>query len=133
MDNSPPQALPLIREEFMQEYHLRPSYKQPPGIFQQSSNGQVEQNWPGTALAVENACPARPKEERLSVPPLCTIRLLPTRYKTKNAIMSILRNGEVVLEFLKFRPKLNEDRISDICRISHDGRRIIIYQPDPGR
>ncbi|KAI8122176.1 hypothetical protein FF38_05750 [Lucilia cuprina] len=71
--------------------------------------------------------------EHISVPPLNTKRLLPTRYKTKNAIMSILKHGEVVLEFIKYRAKYNSDRITDICWISSDGMRIIIYQPDPGR
>ncbi|EDW18870.1 uncharacterized protein Dmoj_GI13469 [Drosophila mojavensis] len=71
--------------------------------------------------------------EHISVPPLNTLRLQPTRYKTKNAIMSIVANGEVVIEFIKCKSRMNEDRIVDICRISNDGRRIIIYQPDPGR
>lgn len=71
--------------------------------------------------------------ERLSVPPLNTNRLLPTRYKTKNAIMSILSGGEVVLEFIKYKSRLREDRITDIYWFSKDGLRITIYQPDPGR
>ncbi|XP_012155666.1 serine/threonine-protein kinase PLK4 isoform X2 [Ceratitis capitata] len=72
-------------------------------------------------------------EDRISVPPLNTERLLPTRYKTKNAIMSILIGGEVTLEFIKYKSRLREDRITDICWISKDGMRITIYQPDPGR
>ncbi|XP_067612634.1 serine/threonine-protein kinase PLK4 [Eurosta solidaginis] len=72
-------------------------------------------------------------EERLNVPPLNTERLMPTRYKTKNAIMSIITGGEVVLEFIKYKSRLREDRITDICWISKDGMRITIYQPDPGR
>lgn len=71
--------------------------------------------------------------ESISVPPLNTNRLQATRYKTKNAIMSILRTGEVVLEFIKYKSKYKEDRVTDICWISGDGMRIIIYQPDPGR
>ena len=71
--------------------------------------------------------------ERLSVAPLNTLRLQPTRYKTKNAIMSILKHGEVVIEFTKYKAKYNSDRVTDICWISGDGMRIIIYQPDPGR
>ncbi|XP_016925999.3 serine/threonine-protein kinase PLK4 [Drosophila suzukii] len=134
------QGLPQIEEEFMQDHHRLP-YEQP-GLFRQTSTGLADQNWPGTCKMppirmdmdmVPNCRPVLLKEERISVPPLSSKRLLPTRYKTKNAIMSILRNGEVVLEFIKFRPKLNEDRICDICRISDDGQRIIIYQPDPGR
>lgn len=71
--------------------------------------------------------------ERISVPPLKTTRLQATRYKTKNAIMSILKRGDVVIEFIKYKAKLNADRITDICWISSDGMRIILYQPDPGR
>ncbi|XP_017042337.1 serine/threonine-protein kinase PLK4 [Drosophila ficusphila] len=140
VDNSvPQQVLPQIQEGFKKD-QIRPAYEQPV-IFPPTSTGLTEQNWPGTAkvppfrldmLIGQNSRPA-PKEERISVSPLNTKRLLPTRYKTKNAIMSILRNGEVVLEFIKFRPQLNEDRVNDICRISDDGQRIIIYQPDPGR
>ncbi|XP_017072409.1 serine/threonine-protein kinase PLK4 isoform X2 [Drosophila eugracilis] len=138
VDNSgPQQVLPQIREEF-EDLHRLP-YEQP-GLFRQTSAGMGEPNRPGTAKIqplrmdiVSNCRPAPLTEERISVPPLNTIRLLPTRYRTKNVVMSILQNGEVVLEFLKFRPKYNEDRITDICRISDDGQRIIVYQPDPGR
>ncbi|XP_036326217.1 serine/threonine-protein kinase PLK4-like isoform X2 [Rhagoletis pomonella] len=72
-------------------------------------------------------------DERLSVPPLNTDRLLPTRYKTKNAIMSILSGGEVAIEFIKYKSRLREERITDVCWISQNGLRITIYQPDPGR
>lgn len=139
-NSGPQQVLPQIREEFKQVHHKLP-YEQT-GLFGQASTGLAEPNWPGAAKSsafcmeagnVPNSKQASLKEDRISVPPLNTKRLLPTRYKTKNAIMSILRNGEVVLEFLKFRPTYNEDRINDICRISDDGQRIIIYQPDPGR
>nr|XP_014089277.2 serine/threonine-protein kinase PLK4 [Bactrocera oleae] len=71
--------------------------------------------------------------ERLGVLPLNTNRLLPTRYKTKNAIMSILSGGEVALEFIKYKSRLREDRITDIYWFSKDGLRVTIYQPDPGR
>lgn len=71
--------------------------------------------------------------QKLSVPPLNSERLLPTRFKTKNAILSILAQGEVVVEMIKFRPKFNEDRVVDVCRISKDGLRIVVYQPDAGR
>ncbi|XP_037935431.1 serine/threonine-protein kinase PLK4 isoform X2 [Teleopsis dalmanni] len=91
---------------------------------------------PTTGTAKENNCIIKTQkvvDECISVPPLNTTRLLATRYKTKNAIMSILDNGEVVIEFIKYKNKFNENRITDICRISCDGNRIIIYQPDPGR
>lgn len=74
-----------------------------------------------------------PQEEKIGVLPLNTERLLPTRHKTKNAIMSILRTGEVVIEFTKYKTKYKEDRIVDVCWVSKDGQKIVIYQPDSGR
>ncbi|XP_028894049.2 serine/threonine-protein kinase PLK4 [Zeugodacus cucurbitae] len=85
---------------------------------------------------VANSVPPQAQKsntERLSVSPLNTDRLLPTRYKTKNAIMSILTDGVVALEFIKYKSRLREDRITDIYWFSKDGMRITIYQPDPGR
>lgn len=71
---------------------------------------------------------------KLSVPPLNSERLLPTRFpKAKTAIFSILPAGEVVVEFTKFKERFNEERVTDVCRISKDGQRIIVYQPDAGR
>nr|CAG4651703.1 EOG090X03P9 [Triops cancriformis] len=63
--------------------------------------------------------------------PLSTQRLRPTRQKTKNAIASILDDGEVCLEFL--RVKDGVEKIMDVCRISSDGIRIVLYQPGDGR
>ncbi|KAL7734495.1 hypothetical protein ACLKA6_010814 [Drosophila palustris] len=137
--------LPQIQEEYGYYQEQRDKYaKQAPFDntdmdWQRMENG-AQQNGnflahstptisPG--LAIRNA--GRENKERISVPPLNTLRLQPTRYKTKNAIMSIVANGEVVIEFIKCKSKMNEDRIIDVCRISNDGRRIIIYQPDPGR
>lgn len=119
-------------------------YLAAPLMQQQSAPGLSTNNYnnnmiPGiptsssTHKSVEPIPNAVNDSERLSVPPLSTLRLHPTRYKTKNAIMSILKRGEVVLEFIKYRAKYNSDRITDICWISGDGMRIIIYQPDPGR
>lgn len=68
---------------------------------------------------------------KLNIPPLNSDRLLPTRFKTKTAILSILPMGEVVVELIK--SKYNEDRVVDVCRISKDGLRIVVYQPDAGR
>nr|CAD7392615.1 unnamed protein product [Timema cristinae] len=55
--------------------------------------------------------------------PLNSARLQPTRHRTKNAVLSILESGEVVIEFLKKRG----DKVSDVCRISGDGLRVILY------
>lgn len=71
--------------------------------------------------------------QKMDVPPFTTDRLLPTRHTTKNAILSILSSGEVVIEFTKFKSKYNENRVVDVCRITKDGLRIVIYQPDAGR
>lgn len=73
--------------------------------------------------------------KRIDVPPLNTLRLQQTRHKTKNAILSILDEppGEVVLEFLKTRSKYGEARVQDVCRISSDGLRVVLYQPLNGK
>lgn len=86
-----------------------------------------------------NFAPARTKpqpmkakaKQKLSVPPLNTERLLPIKFKAKKVIMSILATGEVVVELIK--NKDNEDRVYDVCRISKDGLRIVVYQPNAGR
>lgn len=71
----------------------------------------------------------------IDVPPLSTTRLQPTRHKIKNVIMSIVDEppGEVVLEFIKYKSKYGEERVFDVCRISNDGLRIILYQANGGR
>lgn len=70
---------------------------------------------------------------RINVPPFVTDRLRPTNHKTKNAILTIDENGEVIIELIRYKKKLNEDRVVDVCRISKDGLRIVVYQPDAGR
>ncbi|XP_030375216.1 serine/threonine-protein kinase PLK4 isoform X3 [Scaptodrosophila lebanonensis] len=108
------------------------------GAYQQTSDAWFDskelpcQMTPDQSNLSKCVIPPTIERQSKSVPPLNTKRLQPTRYKTKNAIMSIQRNGEVIIEFIKFKKKMNEERIVDICRISEDGRRIIIYQPDPG-
>lgn len=65
----------------------------------------------------------------LDIPPFTTTRLQPTRHRTKNAILTLCRSGEVVLEFVKYKPRFREERIVDICRISSDGQRVLLFQP----
>ncbi|XP_055383593.1 serine/threonine-protein kinase PLK4 [Condylostylus longicornis] len=72
-------------------------------------------------------------EAKIPVPHLSTERLQQTRHKTKNAVMSITEDGEVVIEFLKYKRNIHEERVIDVCWISSDGMRIIIYQPNEGR
>nr|CAG4640740.1 EOG090X03P9 [Eulimnadia texana] len=87
----------------------------------------------GTHASVQEINPPAANGQSLRdlAPPLSTARLRPTRQKTKNAVCSILENGEVCLEFIKIRNK--EDRITDVCRISSDGMRIVLYHPNEGK
>ncbi|XP_076236304.1 polo like kinase SAK [Calliopsis andreniformis] len=64
---------------------------------------------------------------KLQVPPLSSERLQPTRHRTKNAILTILDQGEVCIEFIKRRNGV--ERVSEVCRISSDGLRVILYKP----
>ncbi|XP_015593483.1 serine/threonine-protein kinase PLK4 [Cephus cinctus] len=64
---------------------------------------------------------------KLSVPPLNSERLQPTRHRTKNAVLTILDNGEICIEFIKKRN--GGERVGEVCRISGDGLRIILYRP----
>lgn len=68
--------------------------------------------------------PSLEKSRSLSsmTPPLSTDRLKPTRQRTKNAVCSILEQGEVCLEFIRLRGGV--ERIVDVCRISGDGMRV---------
>ncbi|CAF0981094.1 unnamed protein product [Didymodactylos carnosus] len=59
---------------------------------------------------------------------LNTQRLRPLRQATRSVIMSILENGEVVLE--STRTKGTKKRIIDVFRISTDGNKIISYVPN---
>lgn len=86
---------------------------------------------------VENRqCPPSYQQEKLKInglEPLCAKRLLPTRHQTKNAILSILENREVCIEFIKRRGPYKKELVCEVCRISPDGLRIILYEPDGGR
>ncbi|GAB1864829.1 Serine/threonine-protein kinase PLK4 [Camponotus japonicus] len=64
---------------------------------------------------------------KLQVPPLNTNRLQPTRHRTNTAILTLLDNGEVCTEFVK--RKNGREKISDVCRISGDGLRVVLYKP----
>ena len=62
--------------------------------------------------------------------PLCTKRLLPTCQKTQNAVLYILQDGEVCIEFTK--KKRNQELVVDACRISEDGMRVVLYTVNGG-
>ncbi|CAF3791948.1 unnamed protein product [Rotaria sordida] len=65
---------------------------------------------------------------REKLQPLNTQRLKTLRQATKSFIMSIMDNGEVVLETM--RTKGTKRRIVDVFRVSSDGLRIITYTPN---
>jgi len=62
------------------------------------------------------------------VEPLNSERLRPIRQKTRNAVVSILDDGEVALEF--FHHKNGEDKVFEVLRISQNGMKIAVYQPN---
>ena len=62
------------------------------------------------------------------VEPLNSERLRPIRQKTRNAVVSILDDGEVALEF--FHRKSGEDKVFEVLRISQNGMKITVYQPN---
>nr|CAI5861153.1 unnamed protein product [Callosobruchus analis] len=68
------------------------------------------------------------KENRNSVP-LCSERLLPTRHQTKNTVLSILKDGEVCIEFIKRRGS-GREVVCEVMRISADGMRVVTYEPE---
>lgn len=72
------------------------------------------------------------KQKTTPLEPFCSKRLLPTRHQTKNAVLSILKDGEVCIEFLKKRGSLKKDMVCEVMRISPDGLRIILYEPEGG-
>ncbi|XP_035436156.2 serine/threonine-protein kinase PLK4 [Spodoptera frugiperda] len=65
----------------------------------------------------------------LSVPPLCAERLPTISHRTRNAILKIEPSG-VIVEFIKKKGKDREEQITEICKISKDGMKIIIYTVD---
>ncbi|CAB3242252.1 unnamed protein product [Arctia plantaginis] len=65
----------------------------------------------------------------LSVPPLCANRLPTISHRTRNAILKIEQSG-VVVEFIKKKGKDREEQIVEICKISKDGMKVVIYMVD---
>ncbi|KAK8402007.1 hypothetical protein O3P69_001231 [Scylla paramamosain] len=67
---------------------------------------------------------------RQQVSPLTSRRLRKVRYRSNRYFLNILENGEVCLEHLSVRH--NQELVDDVCRISPDGLRIVIYRPNGG-
>lgn len=68
----------------------------------------------------------------LNVPPLCADRLPTISHKTRNAILKIEPTG-VIVEFIKRKGKDREEKVVEICKISKDGMKIVIYLVDSNR
>ncbi|CAG7709739.1 unnamed protein product [Allacma fusca] len=107
------------------------------GIVNHSHHSHVSQNR-DFAHEISSQVPVKPVNHEVEipkkvvpVPPLLSKRLRPVRQKTKNVVVNILENGEVCLEFLKNRD--GTEKVYDVLRISPDGMRIILYQPNRGK
>ncbi|KAF7278138.1 hypothetical protein GWI33_008755 [Rhynchophorus ferrugineus] len=88
---------------------------------------------PSNVLRMQNGEPLEKPFKSQNLVQLCSQRLLPTRHQTKNAILSILNDGEVVIEFIKKKGSTKRDVTCEVMRISPDGLRIVLYEPEGGR
>ncbi|XP_031556961.1 serine/threonine-protein kinase PLK4-like [Actinia tenebrosa] len=60
--------------------------------------------------------------------PLNAERLRPIRQKTRNAVVSILEDCEVCLEFI--HQDRGQDIVTEVLRISSNGMKIVVYHPN---
>lgn len=65
----------------------------------------------------------------IGVPPLCADRLPNISHRTRNAILKIDATG-VIVEFIKRKGKDREEKVVEVCKISKDGMKVIIYSVD---
>ncbi|CAG2248015.1 PLK4 [Mytilus edulis] len=79
----------------------------------------------------EEATNSATKTIRDVVLPLTAIRLRPIRQRTRNAIVNILESGEVCMEFVKLKQKV--EKVVEVMVISVDGQKINVYQPNRGK
>ncbi|CAH2990678.1 unnamed protein product [Chilo suppressalis] len=68
----------------------------------------------------------------IGVPPLCAERLPNISHRTRNAILKI-ESTTVIVEFIKKKGKDREEKVVEICKISKDGMKVIIYSSDNHR
>ncbi|XP_068629480.1 serine/threonine-protein kinase PLK4 [Battus philenor] len=88
-----------------------------------SQNFDVDDNKENTSK------PCAISSNSINVPPLCSNRLPTITHRTRNAILKIEPSG-VSVEFIKKKGKNREEKIVEICKISKDGMKIIIYGVD---
>lgn len=65
----------------------------------------------------------------IGVPPLCAERLPIISHRTRNAVLKI-ETSAVTVEFIKKKGKDREEKVVEVCKISKDGMKIIIYSVD---
>ena len=61
-------------------------------------------------------------------PPLNSSRLRPIRQKTRNAIVNILSDGWICLEFIK--QKGGSGKVAEVLKISPNGMDVLVYTPN---
>lgn len=99
------------------------------GLMQEPKNVQVSQKQKKKERVTEEVGESSHNgSSKLSVPPLDSRRLPPTRHKANKGLFTILENGEVCIEFLK--KKGLTEKITEVCRISNDGLRVCLYSVD---
>lgn len=82
----------------------------------------VERHKPRKENIAENhSAEGTEKNTKLQVPPLNSNRLEPKRHKTKGAILTILDNGEVCIEFIKRRNGM-------VCKESINKNIVLVYE-----
>ena len=60
--------------------------------------------------------------------PLSAIRLRPIRQKTRNAVVSILEDESISLEFIQSRESISY--VTEVVRISSDGIKVTVFNPN---
>ncbi|KAF7994963.1 hypothetical protein HCN44_004435 [Aphidius gifuensis] len=99
-----------------------------------SNNSNINNNnqpWNNNIYLTSTPRPPDTTEKTL-LTPINSERLAPTRHKTRNAILTILKNGEICIELLK-KHRDQTEKIHEVFRISSDGRTVQLYKPAYGK
>ncbi|CAM9456441.1 unnamed protein product [Lampetra fluviatilis] len=100
------------------------------GVERRADTQETQAHWPSDDVMPKDGSAGRNVISHVTSL-LNSIRLRPIRQLTKNAVVSVLEDGEVCLEFLKGRS--GRERVREVLRISSDGQQIRLYQPNEGR
>lgn len=109
-------------------HHSDPPFKENPVNYHYSCEGYNSKPINQTDKYVRDRSPKQYKTAKHVLTALCSERLQPTRHQTKNAVLSILKDGEVCVEFIKRRGTPKKDYVCEVMRISPDGMRIVLYE-----